>query len=108
MPQETMNVAVGHPTRDLSPGLRHHLWSQQILPEMLLLSDPSRYMWLLECERHLRCMAVQAAYRQHQDPKHPGQLAKCERCMCSYRHGPAAVAWGETQELLGAGGHGYS
>jgi hypothetical protein len=84
----------------------------QILPEMLLLSDPSRYMWLLECEKHVRCMTVQAAYRQHQDPKHPGQLANCERCICSYRHGPEPlpgekhrsyweqVAWVQLERVL--------
>jgi hypothetical protein len=83
-----MDVALGHPTRDLSPSLRQHLWSSQQFPEMLLVSDPSRYMWLLGCQKHLRCMTVQAACRQHQNPKHYGQLAQCERCTCSYKLGP--------------------
>lgn len=83
-----MNVALGHPTKDLSSLLRHHLWPSQHMPDTLLVSNPSRLMWLLACQKHLRCMTVQAAARQVRDPKHPGQLAKCERCTCSYKHGP--------------------
>jgi Protein of unknown function (DUF559) len=80
-----LNVKRGHPTKDLSPELGHHLWQSQQTPEMLLVSDSTKYMWVLGCHKHLRFMTVQAALRQTHDPKHPCQLTACERCSSSYR-----------------------
>jgi hypothetical protein len=79
------SVKLGHPTNDLSHELGHHLWRSQKTPGMLLVSDSTKYTWMLGCHKHLRFMTVQAALRQTHDPKHPGQLAACERCNSSYR-----------------------
>jgi hypothetical protein len=89
----TMAVPRGHPQIDLGPYLQQHLWQLQIpLPKNLLVSDHTQYMWLLGCKQHLRCMTVQAAWRQQCDPKSHGQLTRCERCKYSYRLlGPATA-----------------
>jgi Protein of unknown function (DUF559) len=107
-----MDVPLGHPVKDLWPCLGQHFWRLQPQPKMLRVSDATKYMWVLKCQKHLRLMTVQAALRQVHDPKHPEQLKKCERCTCSYRHGPQPlpderhrsyweqVAWVQLEKVL--------
>jgi hypothetical protein len=83
-----MDVALGPPTKDLGPRVRQHMWMMQPQPTMVLVSDSTKYMWMLRCRKHLRMMTVQAAFRQLNDPKHLAQLAPCERCTSSYKLGP--------------------
>ena len=106
------DITLGHPGNDLGPCLRQHLWQLQQQPQVLLISDAAKYMWVLNCHKHLRLMTVQAASRQLQDPKHPGELTKCERCTCSYRLCPEPlpderhrsyweqVAWVQLENVL--------
>jgi very-short-patch-repair endonuclease len=108
----TSVVPLGHPGNDLGQYLRQHLWRSQPQPKVLRVSDATKYMWVLRCQKHLRLMTVQAAFRQLHDPKHPGQLTQCERCTCSYRHSPEPlpderhrsyweqVAWVQLENVL--------
>jgi hypothetical protein len=81
-------VPLGAPVKDLGPCVRQHLWQMQQVPEMMLVSDTTKHMWLLRCHKHLRMMTVQAAFRQISDARHLLQLAQCERCTSSYKQGP--------------------